>query len=366
MSVPPLSPEADAHQADAQQPLRRLHLERRQRFGEIFLPASPIVVEDRAEFRQAHAPAHAPEPAEQARHLRIVPADDAIQVDHQDAVLHVLDDQSVDLFEVGDVDAALRGKLLAGPGVAAQRECDADRGEVAEADEPGLQDLRAGYQAVDQAPAVDRDEYRTGQRGMEERDARAQQPAAGGKLREQQDRQRTARAASRIHQQRDEEDVADQQRQQQRGQRNEQRFALDPQEREQSEDEIQAGRRQKRVGQPHAGDPQVEEQRDADEQRAADRAIDADDPEDPPSGFVDRRRQRSLLERREGGLRLGVHGQRLAHWPSAQANPLLTSACARRAAGTRRSSRSGPSASPASAGLHDASPSVAAPDCCAR
>ena len=85
----------------------------------------------------------------------------AIEVHHQDAVLHILDDQAVDLLEVCDVDAALRRELFAGLGVATQQQRDADRGEVAETDQSRLQNLRGGYQPIDQSPAIDRDEHRT-------------------------------------------------------------------------------------------------------------------------------------------------------------------------------------------------------------
>jgi hypothetical protein len=67
-------------------------------------------VQGRAELGQTHTAAHATKAAERARHLRIVAADNAVEVDDQDAVLHVLNDRAVDLFEVGDVDAALRGR----------------------------------------------------------------------------------------------------------------------------------------------------------------------------------------------------------------------------------------------------------------
>src|SRR5450631_1387167 len=169
-----IEPRADAHQPDAEQPLRRLDLEWRQWLGKVFLPTAPVVVQRRAELGQAHAAAHAAEAAEQASYLRVMAADHAVEVDDQDAVLHVLDDQAVDLLEIGDVDAALRGQVLAGLGIATERERDADGGEIAEADESCLQDLRGRDQAVDQAPAVERDQDRAGQRSVKKCDLRAQ------------------------------------------------------------------------------------------------------------------------------------------------------------------------------------------------
>ena len=117
-------------------------------------------------------------------------------------------------------------------------------------------------------------------------------------------------------------------------------------------------------GSPTPATVQVEEQRDADEQRAADGPIDADDPEDAPPGLVDRCRQRSLLERRDRGLGLGIHGQRLAHWPSAQANPSSHRACL----GARQEHAAVHAADHRVAGidrLARAPPHDAARDCCA-
>ncbi len=144
-------------------------------------------------------------------------ANHAVQVDDQNAVLHVLDDEAIDLLQVGDVDAALRGELLAGLGVAAERESDTDGGEIAEADQTGLEDLRGRYQSLDQAPAIERGQHRARQSGVEEGDLRAHQPPARGELGKDQDRQRTASVAACVHQERDEHDVPEQQGQQYAG-----------------------------------------------------------------------------------------------------------------------------------------------------
>ncbi|MBL0291793.1 MAG: hypothetical protein IPQ15_14325 [Betaproteobacteria bacterium] len=70
-------------------------------------------------------------------------AHDAVEVDDQHAVLHVLDDQPVQVIEVGDVDAALGREVFGSLGVATEGYGDADGREVAETDEAGLEDLRA-------------------------------------------------------------------------------------------------------------------------------------------------------------------------------------------------------------------------------
>ena len=185
---PPVQPGADAHQAHAQQALRRIDLERWQGLGEILLPPAPVIVQRRAEFGEPHPAAHAAEAAQEPRHLRVVTADDAVQVDDQHAVLHILNDETVDLLEIGDVNAALRGEILARLGVAAECERNADGREVAESDQAGLEQLGAGYDALEQPPPVEREQYRARERGVEECDLRAHQPAAGGELRKQEDR----------------------------------------------------------------------------------------------------------------------------------------------------------------------------------
>jgi hypothetical protein len=59
--------------------------------------------------------------AQELRRARVVLADAPVAVDHEDAVLHVADHDLVDLREVGEVDLALLGDLLAGARVARER-----------------------------------------------------------------------------------------------------------------------------------------------------------------------------------------------------------------------------------------------------
>ncbi len=209
---------ADAHEPHAQEALGGLHLERRQRLGVVLLPAAPVVVQRRAEFREPHAAAHPAEPAQQARHLRVVAAHDAVEVDDEHAVLHVLNDEAVDLLQVRDVDAALGGELFRRFRVASERDGDADGGEIAESDEARLERLRTADAAFEHAPDVEAEQDEARDRGVEERRLRAQEPAARRQLRKQQDRQRAARAAAGDHHQRDAQDVAHQQRRNERRQ----------------------------------------------------------------------------------------------------------------------------------------------------
>ena len=57
----------------------------------------------------------------------------------------------------------------------------------------------------------------------------------------------------------------------------------------------------------------VEEQCGTQQHRRANRAIQADDPQDPPAGIAHRHGQRRRLERRDGRCRL--HGDRNLSWP---------------------------------------------------
>ena len=166
---------------------------------------------------------------------------------------------------------------------------------------PGLERLRAADAALEHPPDVEAEQDEARDRGVEERRLRAQQPAARGELREEQDRQRAARAAAGDHHERDAQDVARQQRRHERRQAERQRLALDDPERDEPEDEIERRVREEQVRRRNAEHLEVEEHRRAEQRRAADRAIDPDDPQDPPARFGLRHRRRKLLDgRREG------------------------------------------------------------------
>ena len=145
---------ADTHEPHTQQPLGRLDLEWREYFGEVFLPASPVIVQRGAELGKAHPAAHAAEATKQPGDLGVVAAHDAVQVDDQHAVLHVLNDQPVDLLEVGDVDTTLRREFLGLLGVPAERNRNADGGKVPERDDPGLEHLRQADHAFRHAKRI--------------------------------------------------------------------------------------------------------------------------------------------------------------------------------------------------------------------
>ena len=67
-------------------------------------------------------------------------ADHAALVHHQHAVLHVLDDQLIDLRHVGEIHFALRRQLFARLRVARQGMRQPGSGEVSHAEQPGLHD----------------------------------------------------------------------------------------------------------------------------------------------------------------------------------------------------------------------------------
>jgi hypothetical protein len=82
---------------------------------------------------------------------------------------------------------------------------------------------------------------------------------------------------------REEKQVADEERKQQRRQRQQRRVALHPPQREQPIEEIQPRRGDEGIGDGDGKSAQVEEQRRAQQERAAHGAIQANDPEDPPA-----------------------------------------------------------------------------------
>ena len=162
----------------------------------------------RGKFDQAHAAAHPPEVAEKPRDLRIVAAYDAIQVDDQNAVLHVLNDQPIDLLQVRDVDAALRRKVFGEFRVAPERDGNADGCEIAKADKASLEYRRGTGAAVDGAIGFQSEQHHGGERRVEKSRSRTLQPTTRGKLGEQQDRQRGPAIAGGDHGEREEKHVA--------------------------------------------------------------------------------------------------------------------------------------------------------------
>jgi hypothetical protein len=295
-------------------------------------------VQRRAELREAHAAAHPAESAQEPGDLGVVAAHDAVQVDDQHAVLHVLDDEAVDLLQVRDVDAALSGELFRGFRVSAKGDCDPDRREIAEADESGLKRLRSAHLALQHPPHVEAEQDEAREGGVEERRLRAQEPAACGQLRKEQDRERTTGGAARHHHQRDAQDVAGEKRRHEARQAQRQRLALHDPERGEAEDEIDRAVRQEEIRRRNAEHLEIEQQRRAEQRRSADRAIDADDPQDPAGGLGLRQRWRHLLdrrrERRRGSHRRldARHHRGLVHAGSPQvrpAGPGMASFCGR-------------------------------------
>ena len=136
--------------------------------------------------------------------------------------------------------------------------------------------------AAEQAVRLQTEQHDRGQRGVEERRLRAQQPAACGELREEQDRQRRTGAAAGDHDEREEEDVAGKERQQRLRKRQRQPLLLNPGERRKAEHEIQRRRGDERIGRRDVDRAKIEQQREPEQQRAADRAEHADDPQDAP------------------------------------------------------------------------------------
>src|SRR4029077_6321839 len=130
--------------------------------------------------------------AEQARDLGIVTAHDAIAIDDQYSILHALDEEPGDRLEIGDVDAALGREVFRSLGITSKCHRNADRREIAKADQSGLKGLRGADLRIDQPPDIETEQDDGGKRGVEERGARTKQPAACSELRKQQDWQRCA------------------------------------------------------------------------------------------------------------------------------------------------------------------------------
>ena len=195
----------------------------------------------RRKFDESHTAAHSTEVAEKPRDLRVVTAHDTVQVDDEHAVLHILNDETIHLLQIGDVDAALSCQILGQLGVTAECHRDADGREIAKADESGLEQRRTARGVIDDAIRFQAQQYDSGECGMEKSRAGSLQPPARRELRKQQDRQRRAAGAGGNHHERKKEHVANQQRKQRLRKRHRQTLLLDPPVRGDAENEIQTG-----------------------------------------------------------------------------------------------------------------------------
>jgi len=142
---------------------------------------------------------------------------------------------------------------------------------------------------------------------VKERRLRAQQPATRGELREQQDGQRCARRSAGHHHQRDEQDVAGDERKQRLHQRQLHAVLLQPAERCEPKYEIKRRCRQERIGRVDVHRAQVEQQRKSKQQCAADGAEQSDDPQDPSRRAGDQLRQWLRRRRGSGGQRFSSY-----------------------------------------------------------
>ncbi|MBL0291794.1 MAG: hypothetical protein IPQ15_14330 [Betaproteobacteria bacterium] len=152
--------------------------------------------------------------------------------------------------------------------------------------------------AFEQAHDVEAEEDQRGQCRVEERDAGAQQPAARRQLREQQDRQRAPGRAAGDHDHGHEDHVAGEQHRDQDRQRQQQALALDPPERDEAEGKVEHRRGDEGLRCRNLQRAQVEQQRRAEEDRAADGTVEADDPENAPFQSLPTIRGRRRRQRR--------------------------------------------------------------------
>ncbi len=140
---------------------------------------------------------------------RIGLADAALPVDHEHAVLHVADDELVDLRQVGEVDLALLGDLLAGSRVACERRSESRGGEERRRRDARLHEV---LQARVEAPHLEGllEQHRErGDGGMEESEPATRDETGRGERHQQDHAQARAHAAARVHQHHDRDDVDD-------------------------------------------------------------------------------------------------------------------------------------------------------------
>ena len=146
--------------------------------------------------------------AQQPLRARIALADHPALVHHDHAVLHVTDDELVDLLHVGQVDLALGRELLARHGVARQRVGEPGNREVGRGEQPGLHVLGLGRIEPQHLVGVLEQHSDRGKGGEKQRQAPAADQARGGERGEQQEPQAAGDAAARIEEEQHESDVA--------------------------------------------------------------------------------------------------------------------------------------------------------------
>ena len=212
-------------------------------------------------------------------------ADAALRVDHEDAVLHVANDELVDLREVVEVEAAFLGDLGAGARVARER-----RGERGGREERGAGDSRLHEVVRHRVQAPHLECLLEKHRERRDRRVEEREPAAGDERgrrerHEQQHGKAALHAAARVHEHDDRDHVdADPRRHLQRD-----AGLVQPRrgEQHQRDDRVDDERRHHRArGDDAEVEDAVEEREgDADEGRE-DHAIDAEDRERVPRGGV--------------------------------------------------------------------------------
>jgi hypothetical protein len=166
----------------------------------------PLIKRRRAVAQRHHAAAtHA---ADHAFGRGVDLAHDARAVDHDHAVLHVLDHQLVDLRHVGKVDLALSRQPLAGHRADRQGMRKPGGREIGNREQPGLRILGAAFGKTQHFVGV-LEQHRNGRDGGKKKGqlAAGHQPC-GGQRRQQQQAEAAGQSAAGVHQQHHESDVA--------------------------------------------------------------------------------------------------------------------------------------------------------------
>ena len=135
-------------------------------------------------------------------------AHDALAVDHDHAMLHVLDHQLIDLSHVGKVNFTLRRQLFADQRALGQGMRQPGKRKIADRQQAGLRILRTAFEKTQNFVSVLKQDGDGGDR----REKQGQLPSGNQARRseggQQQQSEAAGQSAARIHQQHDKRDIA--------------------------------------------------------------------------------------------------------------------------------------------------------------
>ena len=140
------------------------------------------------------------QPAYQRFALPVMLADHAAFIDDDKTVLHVANDELVDLRQVGQIDAARFGNLLGTARIFGEREAQARNREVAAGQQTALEKIGARGLRAQELPGLLKQDRQCRQRGVKKRQPSARHQSGRSQTDEQQQSNAAFHATGSMHQ----------------------------------------------------------------------------------------------------------------------------------------------------------------------